>query len=939
MIKRGSEWHRWDFHVHTPYSILNNGFCDDPSFSDNEKDNSNFDKYVVELFKRALENNIEAVGITDYFCIEGYKKIKQNYLDNKEWIKSSELKQQFTEEDIKKISDIYFFPNVELRTDNFITSNRKNNAINIHLIFSDDISIDDIENNILTELKIGEEKLGLNIQNIERVGQNLKKEKDENGLDLLVGFKNITVNFEDILELVRKPMYENKIILAIPVDEDLSKVDWDGRDYETKKKYYKNANCYFTSNRGTINNFALNKKAMKDFDGCKPCIWGSDAHNYEKMFRPDENRYCWINSELSFEGLRQILFEPAERVKIQEINPNSHKKSYNIIDSIEFKSENRVFQKEPIYLNENLNCIIGGKSTGKSLLLYNIAKKFINESDIFYNDSIYEDLHNKYRNFNDDVMVKWKNDGQNKKLIYIPQSYFEKIFYNEKGNNNEIVNRVVEDYLCKKFSNIKSFKENYEKEITENEIKLVSLIDEIGKLEENIITYNEHIKNKGDIEVHEKEIEEIKIRMSSAQHLDISEKDIEEYNKLQESIVNLNDSIERMDRKISFINAVDPPIVSFKEIDNYNILADYYVNDDFDDIRKLKETYQNEIKDKWEKDKKELISRWKSDIDKSKEELIEKQNMFNAINSKIKANSEFEILSKKLEDEQRLKNEVEGYIKIIKANEDELKKKKCDMEIMYKEYFKIFDEYKERLLANVINNNKSNEMQFALEKEIITIGVENVNKWVNNKSTKNNILEKYTGSIKLDNNEDFVKDLFDGEIVLKSGIDKYDILKECYKRPFTLRYDVKLDDCSLYNSSEGKKAKILLDLIIKLSDEVCPILIDQPEDDLDNRSIYEDLVAYIKDIKKNRQMIIVTHNANVVIGADSEEIIIANQNGEKTENENAQFEYRVGSIEDITVEDENSKSILKNKAFRKQVCQILEGGKDAFKLRENKYNI
>lgn len=935
MIKRGSEWHRWDFHVHTPYSVLNNNFCDEMG-CDESKDRLNFDEYVINLFKRALDNNISAIGITDYFCIEGYKKLREEYLLGGKWKNNKVIIESFSKEDIEKIDELYFFVNIELRTDNFIEIKNKSNSPNVHLLVSDEVDIKDITDNYISQLKIDGD-MPLTIDNIKKIGKKLIDEKKENGSDLHVGMKNITVKFDDVINLAKK--YEDKLMVAVPVDEDLSKIKWDGRDYLTRKKYYVQSNCYLTSNQGTITNFSLNKDIMKDFGGCKPCIWGSDAHNYEKMFRPDENRYCWIKSELSFEGLRQILFEPAERVKIQEINPNSHKKSYNIIDSIEFKSENRVFQKEPIYLNENLNCIIGGKSTGKSLLLYNIAKKFINESDIFYNDSIYEDLQNKYRNFNDDVMVKWKNDGQNKKLIYIPQSYFEKIFYNEKGNNNEIVNRVVEDYLCKKFSNIKSFKENYEKEITENEIKLVSIIDEIGKLEENIITYNEHIKNKGDIEVHEKEIEEIKIRMSSAQHLDISEKDIEEYNKLQESIVNLNDSIERMDRKISFINAVDPPIVSFKEIDNYNILADYYVNDDFDDIRKLKEIYQNEIKDKWEKDKKELISRWKSDIDKSKEELIEKQNMFNAINSKIKSNSEFEILSRKLEDEQRLKNEVEDYIKIIKANEDELKKKKCDMEIMYKEYFKIFDEYKERLLANVINNNKSNEMQFVLEKEIITIGVENVNKWVNNKSTKNNILEKYTGSIKLDNNEDFVKDLFDGEIVLKSGIDKYDILKECYKRPFTLRYDVKLDDCSLYNSSEGKKAKILLDLIIKLSDEECPILIDQPEDDLDNRSIYEDLVAYIKDIKKNRQMIIVTHNANVVIGADSEEIIIANQNGEKTENENAQFEYRVGSIEDITVEDENSKSILKNKAFRKQVCQILEGGKDAFKLRENKYNI
>lgn len=82
-----------------------------------------------------------------------------------------------------------------------------------------------------------------------------------------------------------------------------------------------------------------------------------------------------------------------------------------------------------------------------------------------------------------------------------------------------------------------------------------------------------------------------------------------------------------------------------------------------------------------------------------------------------------------------------------------------------------------------------------------------------------------------------------------------------------------------------------------MAESACPILIDQPEDDLDNRSIYVELVNFIKEKKNERQIIIVTHNANIVIGADSEEIIIANQQGANTPNETFRFEYRSGSIE------------------------------------------
>ena len=71
-------------------------------------------------------------------------------------------------------------------------------------------------------------------------------------------------------------------------------------------------------------------------------------------------------------------------------------------------------------------------------------------------------------------------------------------------------------------------------------------------------------------------------------------------------------------------------------------------------------------------------------------------------------------------------------------------------------------------------------------------------------------------------------------------------------------------------------------------------MLDQPEDDLDNRSIYYDLVSFIKKKKKERQIIIVTHNPNLVVGADSEEVLVANQHGKKSKNMSKKFEYVSG---------------------------------------------
>lgn len=144
--------------------------------------------------------------------------------------------------------------------------------------------------------------------------------------------------------------------------------------------------------------------------------------------------------------------------------------------------------------------------------------------------------------------------------------------------------------------------------------------------------------------------------------------------------------------------------------------------------------------------------------------------------------------------------------------------------------------------------------------------------------------------------------------------------------------------------SPGKKALVLLQLLIDLDETDCPILIDQPEDDLDNRSIFEQLIPFIKKKKAVRQIIVVTHNANIVVGADAEEVIIANQNGADSPNKDSiHFSYRSGSIENDgpllketgVVED----GILAKQGIQQHICDILEGGEKAFEKRKNKYNL
>lgn len=225
---------------------------------------------------------------------------------------------------------------------------------------------------------------------------------------------------------------------------------------------------------------------------------------------------------------------------------------------------------------------------------------------------------------------------------------------------------------------------------------------------------------------------------------------------------------------------------------------------------------------------------------------------------------------------------------------------------------------------------------------------EKVKSLFNNKKLKG-IYKFYDDGIASDVDEELLSSLIsplfmlDGISYLKSGNTIEEALRSILSNWYNIVYTVELDNDKIQTMSPGKKALVLLKLLISLADAECPILIDQPEDDLDNRSIYDELVGFIRNKKNTRQIILVTHNANIVLGADAEEIIIANQEGTNSPNDNFRFEYRSGSIENNNIlTDENGnhkKGILNNKGIQGHICEILEGGKEAFNIRKDKYTL
>ncbi|HTP67915.1 MAG TPA: AAA family ATPase, partial [Dongiaceae bacterium] len=141
----------------------------------------------------------------------------------------------------------------------------------------------------------------------------------------------------------------------------------------------------------------------------------------------------------------------------------------------------------------------------------------------------------------------------------------------------------------------------------------------------------------------------------------------------------------------------------------------------------------------------------------------------------------------------------------------------------------------------------------------------------------------------------------------------------------TVSYRLQYGGVDIEQLSPGTRGIVLLLLYVVLdTDDDRPLIIDQPEENLDPKSIYEELVEHFKVAKIRRQIIIITHNANLVVNTDADQVIVA-KCGPHTPGQLPELSYDSGGLE--------------NPRIREQVCEILEGGEKAFRERAKRLRL
>jgi len=898
LYPKGSVWRKWDLHIH--------------SDSGSQE----------QIFEKILKEEISVFSITDHCCV--------NRIDN--YLELVKKKQ-------KENKEIHFLPGVELRTD------KGNKSVHIIGIFplgdltGNEINSDYLKQNLLSKIDCSD-------SDIKNAGKEVLGEGKNEQQYLKREYTEISVSFEKAAKQIRK--LGGIVIVhggtkSSGIETEMDHSD-SGKEHEilnslghTKRKLMKENISVCELPNWNASNLKERDFYLKTFN--KPSIVCSDSHNLSVI----GTKFTWIKADPTFEGLKQLIYEPesGERVWIGPVKPDK-KDDYKIIKKIKFKDTNDF--PEEIEFNDNLGSIIGSRSSGKSALLAYVAHSIDKELTEKMIDGPGEGKKYHWDNINLEYFIEWKNGKSNSespgKIVYIPQNY---LF--EKSKDADEIKEKIEPVLFKILPDFAIKYKQTENNINTHNQQIFEKIESWFELSGLIRSLESKLKDLGDKKSIEKEKQEIESKIEKLKRkYQLSETDIKKYQTIRAEISTHINRIKQINTELSQIsNASEEQ--SYFSVLRLNL---------FPVLESLPKKLQDKIRIKLQKREKDILVEinkqvigYKSSIEKEKlalEKNIQKvKTENNELIEKYQKNIELEELVKKLNEYNEIIKEILNTTSDKKETQDKLQK--CERNIK-----SVIDQRKSLIEQLRIEIDRSDQrmlesIKFGLEYDYDE-KLETVTQKINVRD-KTEFVEKNILNINeiREKPAEFLLAVYSGKQKINIGNDKKEVAQEVLSLTEKILFTAEMENDKIggffkSTMTPGKRALFALKLILAESEDTWPLLIDQPEDDLDSRSIHGDIVPFLKKKKKERQIIMVSHNANLVIGADSEQIIVANRNGDDRKNaDGKQFNYLTGSIENTKEKDKKHKDTLRAQGIREHACEILEGGRIAFEQRRNKYNI
>lgn len=981
----GSLWNRWDPHIHTPGTALNDQYGGrDP----------------WETFLSAVENSsppIRALGITDYFGIESYEQVV-------------ELQK------LGRLSGVgLIFPNVELRLG---IETAKSSAVNIHLLFSPHES-DHVERikRFLMEFEFHHlgETYRCHRDDLIRLGRTHKAQLTDADAARSEGANQFKVSFDQLKQALSKNEWvkRNVLIAVAGGEKDGSSGlrDATGSFAAQRKNIEGLAHIVFSANPKQIR-FWLGKESAsieeleRQYNGCKPCLHGSDAHTVAKVGLPDGDRLCWIKGDMIFDSLRQVCIEPEERVFIGAEPPRGALDG-QVIKSLSVTNAPWI-ANGPVALNAGLVAVIGARGSGKTALADLIAAGGLALSPHLNERSF---IHRAKKHLDDSVAkLHWACGEETSNHLtqtdmedylaspyvqYLSQQFVDQLCSAE-GLDDSLVTEIERvifnahpptdrqgadsfmELLNIRLDSSRQMRERQQQALARASADLTServRKDGLKSLQKDRDEKRRAIdKDRADRDalIPKGDEERARLHEEISLAVDAKRQQVDQAVRKHQSLHSLqNDVRDFRSRQAPAIHADlktdrEEAGLSSAEWDAFKLdyvgPVDTLLTQHIKQARLLIAELQGPaISDPAVQPNPDptvaLISPGTRLADQSLS-LLERElgRLRTLVGVDTQNAKRFTTLSDKITKAEAALNKVLQQIERAQGADERIRNLIEARRAAYAAIFEaIVEEEKELIDLYGPIKSRIDEAAGSLSKLSFSIRrIVDIDGWA---ARGENLLDLRTNGPFKGRGEllrcaragllpalttgdaseaasallDFVKA---NESTLRTHMPENldfrtwarDISDWLYSTDhITVGYGLQYDGVDIEQLSPGTRGIVLLLLYLAIdAEDDRPLIIDQPEENLDPQSIFQELVHRFREAKKRRQIIIVTHNANLVVNTDADQVIVA-QCGSHRPGQLPIITYVSGSLENLII--------------RQHVCEILEGGERAFKERAKRLRV
>ncbi|MCW6675830.1 ATPase, partial [Aerococcaceae bacterium NML171108] len=625
-MSRGSEFRKWDLHVHSPYTILNNQYA---KLKDGRPD-------IEAFISKIQDNGISAIGLTNYF----------NFTEN-----DFALKDRLEGEGIK----VFF--NLEVRLSNL---NDSQQLFDYHIIF-DDLLDEKIIRNVLAELKanVGDTTKSFNM---------LSKEEIEH--KAYIDFQELIKKLDTDKQLNGRYLkgflsrgYGNARTKAASLYENIClNSDFIIHSSCNNPQECKNKKC-------SHNNSSIDREYWLNESGyIRPLIQSSDAHSLEQIGK----KYTWIKSDLTFEGLKQIKFEPEYRISLDKNKPSLDKDEL-IIDRFTYRGKD-------IHLSENLNSIIGGRSTGKSTLLNSIAKKLGTDIGESYSFEDIEQFH-----------IYWRdgNENNSRKVQYIPQDYMYSL-----ARDGEKLKKLLDEII--KSKGLDSSIRDYNQKCSKLNVEISRLLHQYKEI---LSSLDELVEPEAEEDA---TIERISVHKNSRERLlesmNVSKEESASFEEMNETLKKLKENSKKTKKDLEIIQTLSLSKMTIIELD-FNEPSKEIEDKIRDLIEEINQDAQDKFDDFLESIKSELLNL----ISENDKEIraIESSNLCEKYTHYITSNTEVNKLASIIKSEEEMLATIKRHKDSKKKLEEAMSQLKDQIINRYRKYSQFREElHKEFVISD-----------------------------------------------------------------------------------------------------------------------------------------------------------------------------------------------------------------------------------------------